>query len=237
MATGSASGGRTRHPLDGLPFMEVPEKPAGGQRSLERWRSRREAVQRTNDVLAGMRQFWAGELNDSLINRNFRWVGESGSRVARQLTADLFERIAVRVPPVARPVGEAALRRLRRPGSSGSPVSLGAHLPDGRGQKQDRAAGSPGGLGVGHHCYRIPERGEIWPATVNDIAVPALGSRLIPISTVSPRVTKFLDSFKTLMLEDSVTLEKKRAAFLAEGGGPRRMWTPACGGRRWWPWR
>ena len=184
-----------RNLIELVPLVDIPVKPRTQcKNSLKKWRHERDLALRTNEAIIGLGQMWSMKLDDALLNHTSLSKIVKASEAGRQLRENIWRRMRERPPPPDRVTAEAALSRLRKCESSASPA-----LPCAKGKA---GGGKPGTL-------RVPQRGEIWPATVADVALPPAGSSPIPIETVSPSARALFEDQGIKML---ATEEERRQA-------------------------
>jgi hypothetical protein len=109
----------------------------------------------------------------------------TGAELACRLRARVRECIAKR--PETAPVGSAAIARQGggRPQASGPPRKAGTQSSS-----------------------SLPKRGDIWPATVANIALPPAGTLIVPIREISKKAKFYLDAFEEKMLNSASELEE-----------------------------
>ena len=119
-------------------------------------------------AVLGLHQLWAGEFTGSLLAHSPPEVGIASSRLGRAARDLVERRVREANPPWPRPSGPAALQQLSGSGTSVPPPT---------------------------HCQpasqRVPLRGEIWPADVEQIALPEAGSQAVSME-LSPRCAALL---------------------------------------------
>jgi hypothetical protein len=182
---GPQPAGHRRNPIEQLGYFPLPT--AGGRR-LEK----REEVIRTNRAICALRQLWSGSLDGSLLGTvDSRWKASertpTGAELAYRLRARVRECIAKR--PETAPMGNAAVARQMggRPQASGPPREAGARLSS-----------------------SLPKRGDIWPATVANIALPPAGTVIVPIREISKKAKFYLDAFEEKMLNSATSWTTRR---------------------------
>ena len=163
-------------------------------------RSRRRAVERreedtwVNRAILLLRDLWHGRLSRSLLATNASEVGESPAGSATGTSSKLIAAIRSRIravlgrKPPGLPQGAAALVRQR---------GVGAHPGPRRPEEGAR------------RTAKLPNRGDIWPAVVEDISLPPAGTEPIPISEVSPHAGSYLKSFREKMMLPVEEVEKE----------------------------
>jgi hypothetical protein len=183
--------GRRRNPIEQLVYFPLPT--TGGRRPKEK-----EEVIRTNRAICALRQLWSGTLDGALIGTtDSGWKASKsapmGAELAYRLRARVRECIAKR--PETAPVGSAAVARQLgvRPKASGPPHEAGT-----------RSSSS------------LPKRGDIWPATVANIALPPAGTLIVPIREISKKAKFYLDAFEEKMLNSASELEELTRDVLPE---------------------
>ena len=158
---------------------------------------KRELETRLNRVISALHQLWEGKLNDELLATDAR-AWERGAprtfqctQAAEELTLELrgTVRRALSSRPDNYPRGVAALERQR---------GVGQTVPGPPREAKNRAGGSsplPSVKRAG-----VPNRGEIWPACVSDIALPPPGTVSVPLEQVSAIAAAYLQNYQTRML-------------------------------------
>ncbi len=168
------------------------------KRELETW---------LNRVISALHQLWEGKLNDELLATDAGAWERGPPRVfqsttaAEELTLELRETVrrALSSRPDNFPKGSAALQRQR---------GVGQTAPG-----PPREAKSKAGLLPTPSVKRagVPNRGEIWPACVPDIALPPSGTVSVPLDRLSATAATYLREYPTRMLrplEERLELSK-----------------------------
>ena len=130
-----------------------------------------------------IRQLWKGSLNDDLIeasNGQEQWPEVEASANGHSVTSRLREKISevVDLRPAEFPRGAAAIRRQQG-------VELIPRLTQ----------------NLNARMIKIARRGDIWPADVDNISLPAERTTSVELRGVSERVKDLFDNFKEKMLK------------------------------------
>ena len=181
-----------RDPILLAPQVCPPPRPQGTSKRVQtRWKDTCYIYERCNRALVALKELVRGVFTDQLLQHEVTVVGDSNSVLGKAASERILRIFQSRVPPADRPVDGAALERLRGSGTSWSPApsQKSQHGPKGPRQEQQR----------------VPQRGEIASAVVENISLPPAGTRPVPMGSISPTVKPFLENFRTEMLRPDAT--------------------------------
>ena len=199
-----------RSPIECLPFQKVTVTTGLKSRARVRASQRRVVDIWLNRVISMLHQLASGVLNDELLATDSGdWLSgpprcvprsESGQELAEILRVSVAQALERR--PADFPSGVAALERQRGVAST----VPGPQRGKGRGKsKPDKLSG------------KIPNRGDIWPAVISDIALPPPGTKAIPLTQISPQARHYLEDYHGRMLRP---LEERTAIDAEDSEAP-----------------
>jgi hypothetical protein len=188
-----AGSNRQACPIEGLAYRDIPSVAGLKSRARGRAVKSRNVEVWLNRVISILRQLWAGKLNDDLLATDAgAWShgppqhvepSSLGERLIPELRACVRRTLDSR--PENFPSGAAALQRQLGVGQM-------APGPPREGKKTGSASAQ--------RTLATPNRGDIWPASIDHIALPPAGTRLIPLTQVSSTAAAYLEAFETSML-------------------------------------
>jgi len=196
------------HPIESAPYCRAeqgrtPASTAKGRKLLatgariDLW---------ANRAVNLIKQLWKGTLSDELMTSGpvqdkdgYHWPNVQETPEGSLITKQVREKIAIAVNarPQGFPQGEDALRRHQG-------VELSRH-PTKNNEKSSQA---------------VPKRGDIWPAVIEDIALPPAGTDSTYVGKVSPVADDYLRNFTTKMLRTSSEIDALREVHLQEDTVP-----------------
>ena len=179
--------------IDGLAYRTLPTTTGLRSRARSRAAHNRSVEVWLNRAISIIRQLWSGKLSDALLATDAgEWANgppetvkpsDLGESLVPGLRACVRRSLDARPPNF--PSGAAALKRQQG-------VGLMAPGPSQKGGSKDSSTKSQKSV--------TPNRGDIWPASVENIALPPPGTDSIPLREVSPTAARFLDRFESEML-------------------------------------
>ena len=165
--------------IGSLGFLSLPEVKGLQSRARSRAARKREITIRVNRAISALKQLNQGELTDELLQvKDQDWKGSPVTKDGQKVINELFGRISGAVEERApdSPVGVAALQRQQ----GAAAKSLDPQLKSAKGH--------------------LPNRGDLWPAKIEDIALPSGDFPLVKMTEVSRRARRYLDSYYDSML-------------------------------------
>ena len=178
------------HPLDMLDYL--PMHSPMGLRSRARQRAQEAGLvdRWANRAIAALRGLWRGVASEELLRGDAEgWVrntaGGRPSQLALRIRGRVKESLARRPPDVPR--GVAAV--LRQQGLEAVPPGQGKARPG-----------------------KMPRRGQVWPAVVDDIALPESFAR-VELMEVSETAASFLSRVEETMLRPAAERDAIRQAW------------------------
>ena len=147
-----------------------------------------------NRALVGLRQLWAGRLDDTLLQpvpwgRPRSGTTSSAGKVAERV----LEACTARPPPPGRLRGDAALQRLL---GDQAAASTGPRDHNSTFEKLvEKLARNP--------KQPLPRKGDHFPSHWRAVDLPEPGERPVDICKLSPRCRDFLENFRERMLKQA----------------------------------
>ena len=165
-----------KSPIISAGFLPLPPYP-GSRRSQQRWYRSVDLIRLCNWALLALKELHHGVLTRALLQRDPPF-GEAtaGARVG-PVTARLQKILEKVDPPFDRLKSDAALKRLRGYETSRTPI-----LSSKRNEKNP-----------------LPIKGDMIPSVVEEIALPAPGSKPVPISLLSPKARGWMEKPMTML--------------------------------------
>ena len=163
-----------------VPFFDQKEKKGLKSRAKSREKEAMRVRELTNRAISAVRQMSTGSLDDELLVHEQKGfpttVGSKKGRAVADMMMKTVSR-AYKERPSETPTGAAAISRLLGADSSPSPALK-------------TSAAKP-----------APRRGDIWPAVIEDIALPPTGTKPVLLTQVSSTAAAYLNDFKSKMLK------------------------------------
>jgi hypothetical protein len=185
---------RQRDPIDHLALLVAPVKPnSRSRRASQSWSQKCFVTDLANKAILGLSQLWKGRLDDTVIEHQEGRYRMEVTTDKAGVETEIADRIGKRLPPADRPIGDAAIKRLRG--------ERGMNPPSGKVEsfdykkmvqriEEDLKKGIKGG----------PKKGDMFPSHWEHVALPPPGSKPVDIAKVSRRARRYLQNYETEML-------------------------------------
>ena len=159
---------RRRDVLSEVVLFPRPERPSSASRRvLSRWSEELEILGRANRCLLALQQLYRGSLDDGLLGPVERWgQGPVPENLDGHLSRRVLREVRRQLPPPTTPSQGAAILRLRSAASAADNQSRST-FKQRLAELRRRFAGGRG---------RLPDRGEMFPAQWERVALPPPGS-------------------------------------------------------------
>jgi len=138
-------------------------------------------VEKTNKALLALKMLWVGIFDDRILAESVPRLGSEKSKSGWRLSERVKETMEILVQPEESPKGTAALKQMGL-------VDHSAGLRTVRTKP-------------GKEELRLPNRGEIIPAVVREIALPPEDHTPVMMTEISPRAKYYLDDYMVKMLK------------------------------------
>jgi hypothetical protein len=172
----------------------MPAKPESrSRRASQTWGQQCFTVKLTNIAIMGIRQLWKGKLDNTILDYQEGKYRLEVSKNNAGVEEELVDRIGKRKPPSNRPIGDAAIQRLR--GERGmNPPSGKVAAFDFHTVVKKLEENIKKGIKAG------PQKGDMFPSHWEHCAIPQPGSKPVDICKVSRRAARYLQNYQTEML-------------------------------------